>query len=322
MQLYSRALNSRKIWIETAQSSDFFLDQVGSIILAYKEDEYQVMKEYCDLSKFKNSSAELLSIKQIFNLSPYVLSKGLIGGLWSPTEMIVDPREAIKKITILLKNKYGVEFNFGTTVSSVEPNLVVTSDGNKINTKKSIICSGADFESLFPQEYKKFHTTKSKLQMLRTISQPKNFKLGPALCSGFTLTHYDSFAECSSINSLKDRYKKEFPFAIENGIHIMISQNGLGEIILGDSHEYGLTFDPFNNEEINKFIVDQVKSFISLPSIEIASRWNGIYPKLIGGTELIKEVDDSILIVNCLGGAGMTQSFGLAEEIAEEYLNF
>ena len=137
--------------------------------MAYREDEYQVMKEYCDLSKFKNSSAELLSIKQIFNLSPYVLSKGLIGGLWSPTEMIVDPREAIKKITILLKNKYGVEFNFGTTVSSVEPNLVVTSDGNKINTKKTIVCSGADL-NIISSRYKKFHTTKSKLQMLRTIS--------------------------------------------------------------------------------------------------------------------------------------------------------
>ena len=35
----------------------------------------------------------------------------------------------------------------------------------------------------------------------------------------------------------------------------MVSQNGKGELTVGDSHEYGLTFSPFDEAYINDLII-------------------------------------------------------------------
>ena len=54
------------------------------------------------------------------------------------------------------------------------------------------------------------------------------------------------------------REMKEY---IDWGIHVMVSQNGKGELTIGDSHEYGLTHDPFDKEFINRMILDYLRKF-------------------------------------------------------------
>jgi D-hydroxyproline dehydrogenase subunit beta len=106
------------------------------------------------------------------------------------------------------------------------------------------------------------------------------------------------------------------PFCVHNGIHVLLSQTSLGELTIGDSHEYGLAPSPFDREEINRAILDYLGTFASAPTFAIAERWHGIYPKLPGKTEFIATPEKGVTIVNGLGGAGMTFSFGLAEERA------
>jgi len=52
-----------------------------------------------------------------------------------------------------------------------------------------------------------------------------------------------------------------------------------------------------------------------LGNYEISERWYGVYPKFQGGLNLVIEPEPGVTVVNGLGGAGMTLSFGLAEEI-------
>jgi glycine/D-amino acid oxidase-like deaminating enzyme len=96
----------------------------------------------------------------------------------------------------------------------------------------------------------------------------------------------------------------------------MASQNGGGELTIGDSHEYGLVHDPFDKAHINQLITDYLKTFAQFKNWQLVQSWNGVYPKMTNGeTEFIHNPEPGVTIINALGGAGMTLSFGLAEEI-------
>jgi glycine/D-amino acid oxidase-like deaminating enzyme len=99
----------------------------------------------------------------------------------------------------------------------------------------------------------------------------------------------------------------------------MVSQNAAGELTVGDSHEYGLNPDPFDKQFINRMILDYLSSFARFKDETVQETWHGIYPKLTNGdTEMVIIPAPGVWIVNGLGGAGMTLSFGLCEELAEK----
>jgi hypothetical protein len=55
--------------------------------------------------------------------------------------------------------------------------------------------------------------------------------------------------------------------------------------------------------------------FAGIPDARVAERWYGVYAKLPGKAEFLHSPQPGVTIVNAPGGAGMTLSFGLAEEI-------
>jgi len=312
-QLYERALKSRSIWLETASQAGFAADPCGSLHVVYRSDELAVLEEFVETSNYHQSHIQLLTPEQVAAKSPAVQPKGLLAGLWSSTEVIVDPREAILKLPDFLAQVYGVTFKFGTAVTEIAPPKLIAG-GKSWTAERIFVCSGADFETLYPEVYRSIDITKVKLQMMRSIPQPDGYHIGAALCGGLTLTHYGSFAHCASLAALKTRIETETPHFPQWGIHVMMSQNASGELIIGDSHEYGLNPEPFDKTQINHYILDYLQQFVRVPDLAIAATWNGVYAKRPGKTELIVQPEPRVTIVNALSGAGMTLSFGLAEE--------
>ncbi|NEP83537.1 MAG: TIGR03364 family FAD-dependent oxidoreductase [Okeania sp. SIO3B3] len=317
-ELRDRALKSREIWLEVGAKAGFHLDRCGSLHLAYREDELQVIKEFIEATtQQERDTLAFLTPEQVAEKTPAVITEGLLGALWSATEIIVDPREAIKKIPGFLSAEYNVEFKFGTVVTEISHPYLIAS-GEKWQADRIFVCSGVDFETLYPDTFANSGITKVKLQMMRTVPQPENWRAGVALCGGLTLTHYTSFAHCPSLTALKTRIETETPHFPEWGIHVMMSQNAAGELIIGDSHEYGLNPEPFDRVQINRYILDYLKKFARVPRLEISETWHGVYAKLPGKTEFITQPETGVTIINALSGAGMTLSFGLATEVVEK----
>jgi glycine/D-amino acid oxidase-like deaminating enzyme len=157
--------------------------------------------------------------------------------------------------------------------------------------------------------------------MMRLVRQPDNWRIGPPLCAGLSFIHYKGFQVAPSLPKLKEIYEAQYPDLLELGIHVMVSQNGTGQLTIGDSHEYGLHLDPFDRQEINDKILGFLKTFAVFKDWSMESSWHGIYPKMTNGaTELILQADPQVWIVNGLGGAGMTLSFGLGEEVVNSLL--
>jgi FAD dependent oxidoreductase TIGR03364 len=316
-KMYDRAMRSRNIWQQIGSSGAFWYDPVGSMHLACHDDEWQVLQELHEQFS-KHRHVELLTPAQVAEKSEAVVMKNCKGGLFSPNELIVDPREAIAALPAYLEEKYDVEFNWGKCVSYVSDNTVYVGNHETFDADIIFVCSGADFETLYPEAFAATALTKCKLQMMRFTAQPANWRIGPALCGGLSLIHYKSFTAAPSLAALKRRYSEQMPGYLEWGIHVMVSQNGKGELVVGDSHEYGLTHDPFDRDHINKMIVDYLGSFAQFKDCRVAETWNGVYAKRTDGeTDLFLSPEPGVYIITGVGGAGMTLSFGLAEELVE-----
>src|SRR5262249_3586865 len=149
-----------------------------------------------------------------------------------------------------------------------------------------------------------------KLQMLRTAPQPAGWRLGPMLAGGLTLRHYAAFSICQSLAALKRRIAEETPELNRFGIHVMAAQNGLGEVVLGDSHEYDDDISPFDKVCIDDFILRELQRMIELPHWTIHERWHGQYVSIPDTAQFVRQPEPNVQVVISSGGAGMTLSFG------------
>ena len=313
--LYERALLSRSIWKEVCAEARLWHDASGSMHLAYSDLEMEVLESFHASVKAQRPY-ELMGSSKALSYSPAVVSSGLKGALYSPDEMIVDPPLSLETLPSYLSEKFGVEFRFNLPVDRVETGKAFS--GSEIFEADDIyVCTGPDFEFLFPELFREIPMTRCKLQMMRIGAQPNDWKLGPSLCGGLSLVHYKGFHSAGDVLArLRSSYEETMPAYMEMGIHVMVSQNSKGELIVGDSHEYGRTHDPFLREDVNRLILDYLKTFARFPDQTVTHRWYGIYPKMTdGSTELVMEALPGVTVVNGLGGAGMTLSFGLASQI-------
>lgn len=314
-QLYERAIRSREIWKEYLNAASIPFNACGSLHLAYSQEEWDVLEELSDIFRKSGRPINLMNPDQIGNKFDGINQTGLKGGLFSNDEVIVDPREGISNLPLYLSQNYGVEFVWGAAISRVVSGSVY-SGSKRFDADLIFICSGADFEVLYPEVFKQQEITKCKLQMMRFVSDKPGYKLGTSICGGLSLLHYKSFTASKALDKLKAKLQNELPEYLKWGIHVMVSQNMQGELTVGDSHEYGLDFDPFDKNYINQLILDYLKNLVNIDQWKLIETWNGIYPKMTNGkTELHLEVEKGVHIVNGIGGNGMTLSFGFAEEI-------
>ncbi len=314
-KLYESALRSRSIWKEISNRGAFWHEDAGSLHLAYHPDEWKVLQELYELFKAERP-VKLLTAPQVAACSEAVVQENLLGGLFSADELIIDPREAMASLPGYMKDNFGIEFYWGKCVRYVSGTTVYVGNDEEYRADIIFICSGFDFETLYPEAYMKQPITKCKLQMMRLVKQPDEWRIGPALCGGLSLIHYKSFQAASSLPVLKQRYETTMSDYMDWGIHVMVSQNGRGELTIGDSHEYGLTHEPFDKEIINRLVMDYLFQFSRFKSYQLLESWNGVYAKLTDGcAHLFFSPEPGVYIFNGLGGAGMTLSFGLAEEL-------
>jgi FAD dependent oxidoreductase TIGR03364 len=311
--LFDRAMLSRSIWKEICIEANIWHDEVGSLHLAYHDDELQVIREYVEANHLYRDCS-LLTPQQALAKSPAINPDGLKGALFSAEEMIIESRVAVGQVAKYLSDKYSVEFFWNTAISEIAHPKVI-SGSRSWEADEIFVCSGADFETLYPELFLSLEISKCKLQMMRLVSQPGDWRIGPALCGGLSMIHYPGFQAAVSLPALRKRYEEQYATHLKWGIHVMASQNGSGELTIGDSHEYGLVHDPFDKEFINTMITDYLHTFANFKDWKLMQSWHGIYPKMMNGeTELIRVIEPGVTVINGVGGNGMTLSFGLCEQ--------
>jgi D-hydroxyproline dehydrogenase subunit beta len=307
------SLRSRELWLEILGLAKLPRRETGSLHVVYRPDEAAVVQEFAELGPQLGYQCRWLIPSEVLARSHAVEPEGLAGGLWSDTELTVDPRQILQSFPGFLTEKYNVRFQFGCSVTAIDHPVLETGRG-QWHAATVIVCSGDDFETLYPVHYAASGLTRCKLQMMRTAPQPDGWQLGPSLAAGLTLRFYPAFQVCATLPALSRRIAEETPEYDRWGIHALVSQTADGALTLGDSHEYGLAVDIFNKEEVDEIILRYTRQFLRAPDLTVAERWYGVYAKHPDKPLVVMQPQDGVRIVASPGGSGMTLSFGVAEQ--------
>ncbi|QJE96137.1 TIGR03364 family FAD-dependent oxidoreductase [Luteolibacter luteus] len=312
-EYFAAALRSRELWQEFVRESGAYSRPTGSVHVVEHEDEASVLEEFAKAAPDLGYQVELLTRAQVEESCPGVRRGVARAGLLSRTEINVDPRQALALLPAFLGEKHGVAFHWRTAVTQVREGKLVTASGETHTFDEAFVCSGHDFETLFPEILAASPLRPCKLQMLRTVPQPKGWNLGPMLASGLSLRQYGNFSICPSLSEVKARVAWDMPELDRYGIHVMASQDRFGAIVLGDSHEYGDHIEIFDKAEIDELMLRELRKLFDFPDWTIAERWHGIYAKHYDGPEFRVQALPGVQIATGTSGSGMTMSFGLAD---------
>ncbi len=312
-KMHQMAMTSRAHWLDVIAAAKLPHYPTGSLHVVYREDEATVAQEFAALAPSQGFDVTWFTPAQVLERSPAVVAEGLLGGLWSPTEVVVDPRVTLWTLPSYLSEQLGVTLRYNTAVTSIDlPRVTAGDETWEVDTV--YVCCGDDFQTLYPAVFADSGITRCKLQMLRTAAQPNQWQLGPSLAAGLTLRFYSSFGLCPSLPKLKARIAAETPEYDEWGIHVLVSQTAAGEITLGDTHEYGLAVDIFDKPELDDLVLRYLATFARFPDQTIIQRWHGVYAKHPDLPYCRFQPVPGVQVVTAPGGSGMTLSFGLAAE--------
>ena len=65
---------------------------------------------------------------------------------------------------------------------------------------------------------------------------------------------------------------------LANGVHLIVVQSADGSLVVGDSHHYAATPDPFAPEAVDELILDELRHVSwRCRSRVVRERWTGIY---------------------------------------------
>jgi D-hydroxyproline dehydrogenase subunit beta len=311
--LYFQAMRSRDRWVELSQKAGIWVNDCGSLHLATGEDEKAVLEEYQARAGGYGIACELLTPRQAVARCPAVRGDRVLAALYSPTECGIDSRQALARLPAYLADAFKVSPHFGTPIARIEGTTLHAADGRSWRADRVFVCSGDDFETLYPAAFAGAGLRRCKVQMLRTAPQPNRWRLGPHIAGGLTLCRSEAFAPCPGVGRLRDRVAATMPDHVRHGIEAMASQNQLGEVVIGASHEYDDAIDVFDKEAIDALLLDTLRGMVRLPDERVAARWHGVYATYPYGPIFSATPHPGVTIQVAPGGAGMTMAFGLAD---------
>jgi FAD dependent oxidoreductase TIGR03364 len=307
------ALASRALWLEVLGEAGLPFRATGSLHAVCREDEARVAREFAHLAPPLGYRCAWLDRDEALRRSPALHPDTVLGALWSETEIMIDPRLTLARLPEYLDRQMDVRFEWACPVHRIAGGAVHSARGTW-SADRVIVCSGSDFESLYPELLAASGMIRCRLQMMRTVPQPSEWDLGPAVAGGLTLRFYPSFKICPSLPALRERIAAELPEYDRCGVHTMASQMPSGEVTLGDSHEYSMADSIFSQEAIDELILSHLRTWLRLPRFQVAERWYGVYAKHLNQPLIRLAPEPGVEIVTGFGGAGMTLSFGAAAQ--------
>lgn len=300
------ARRSAAIWRAVAGPAGIRIEQEGLLLVAQRREAAAVIDAF--LATEMGEACTRLSGGEIAVRLPGAHSAA--GGLLSPHDLRVESRTAIPLLAAWLEEVHGVAFRRGVAALHAETGAVHCSDGTH-RAETIFLCPGDDWATLHPELYAEAGISRCKLQMLR-LAAP-GWRLPAPVMSDLSLVRYPGYAALPEAVALRACLEREEGEALRHGIHLIAVQSADGSLVIGDSHDYAPTPDPFSAEAVDAEILRQYEAVLG-KAPRVAERWTGTYASAAGHS-IVRAPADGVTLVVITSGTGASTAFALAEDV-------
>jgi len=304
------ARQSRDIWGHWAQVAGLELKRNGSYLFARTEAEELLLEAFCaGRAREHGYNVELLQGAALNDLYAGQFRHHR-AALHGKDDQQLYSREAIPALIHYLAQELGVEFHFSTLVRDVEPGRLHSTAGS-FRAEQIIVCSGHDYQTLLAESIAPLNPQICRLQMLRA-RPARALNLQHALLTGLSCVHYGAFADLPQAAPVQAQILREAPHLHAHGIHLLISPTPHGDLIIGDSHDYGSDASPFNAEQVDNWLIQLTEQTLGC-QIQVVERWQGVYGSRGPGPFSFVQVAAGMSIALMHTGVGMSVGPAMAE---------
>lgn len=308
--VWNRARRTCLIWQEVAREAGIPILQRGLWMTTRRPEAVPVLEAFVETEM--GEGCEILSPAAARARCGDLVGQDVQAVLTSANDIRVESREAIPKVAAWLAERFGVVFLRQAAVLTVEPPRLETSRG-QVQAGAVVVCPGDDLVGLFPQRIARYNVTRCKLQMMR-LAAP-GFRLPSAVMSDLGLVRYAGYSALPQAAPLRARLMAEQGEYLAHGIHLIVVQSADGTLVVGDSHHYAATPDPFADGRVDQLILEEFAAATGRPAPPVLERWTGTYSSAADRMMFIDAPAPDIRLAMVTSGSGASTGFALGEEI-------
>ena len=133
--------------------------------------------------------------------------------------------------------------------------------------------------------------------------------------SDLGLGRYAGYANLPAATPLKTRLAAEQAQHLKHGIHLIVVQSADGSLIVGDSHHYAATPDPFSRQEVDALILEEYRNALGIEAPSVIEHWSGTYASASDRAVLLDAPEPCVRVGIVTCGAGASTGFAIGEEL-------
>lgn len=334
------ATRGRSIWLRLGAEAGFGVAECGTVAVARSAEERAALEE---LAATRGDDVELLDPARVVDRVP-VAREGLHGGAFLPRDLRVEQRRAAGAIAAWLAARPGAEIHFGCPVHGIDAAgagaggpgsgpggigargigdasgdgpVVVRTGRGEFRAHRVLLCVGHDLDRLAPGLADDAGLRRCVLQMLQ-VRPHTPLTIGPAVLTGSSMLRYPALSGTAGAAALRERWRTERPELLDAGVNHMLTQLPGGDLVVGDTHHYDRTPEPWTDETLDDLLLAETRALLGT-GVDVVRRWRGVYADA-PGEFLIRPVAPATTAVAVTSGIGMTTAFGLAPAVLDRVL--
>jgi FAD dependent oxidoreductase TIGR03364 len=308
---WQRARRSRDIWLEVAHAAGIAIEQTGLLMTARRSEAVAVLEAFMQTAMAEG--CELVGAVEARARWPMLVLPDTGAVLHSTVDLRVESRSAIPRVAQYLAEVHGVAFVRGVAVTGVASGQVETTAGVFL-ADAIAVCPGDDLVSLFADALAPLQLTRCRLQMMR-LAAP-SWRLPCPVMSDLGLGRYLGYAELPEAAGLKRRLAAEQADELAHGIHLIAVRSSDGSLVVGDSHHYAPTPDPFTFSAVDGLILREFEAVLGPPPA-IVERWSGTYASGPHHSVVLTPFE-CVRVVVVTSGTGASTGFALGEDVVAD----